>query len=313
MERIFITGATGVLGRRVVALLLSKGHEVVALSRSEENETRIKKLGATPRTGDLFKQESMKEVTGDCTSIFHLATHIPQKALPDKPVDWEINDRIRTEGTQNLLRAAEKNKIKKFIQQSVTYLYGNKYGATVDSSTPVAEKLPFMIRSAQEMERLIREYLAVDHIIARFGQFYSNDSFNTTGLIESIKKRKMPLIGKGDFFWNTIHVEDAADAIVFCYENFEILKNRTLNFTDFKPIMYKEILNELSHYLGTNKPVRLPKWIARILLKKDLFKFITASHRIKQEPIINEWLPKHPDFIQGMKFIIDAESPSRGI
>lgn len=307
MNKVYITGATGVLGKRVSRKLLNMGTQVTALSRSNENSNALKEMGVKPLKADLFDPGSLIKSTMGCSAILHLATHIPQKALPDQPADWEINDRIRTEGTVNLLKAAEKNNIKKFIQQSVTYVYGNKNGAPVDSGTPVAEKLPFMIRSALEMERRIRETSKVDHIIARFGQFYSGDSFNTSGLIKSIKKRKMPMIGKGDFFWNTIHVDDAADAIVYCYKNFDHLKNHTLNFTDFNPLPYSKILSELSNYLGSKKPFGIPKWVAAMILKKDIYQFITASHKIEQDQLISDWQPEHPDFISGMKSTIDRE------
>ena len=104
---IFIAGATGVLGRRVVRLLTAKNIKVVGLSRSKKNQELLQELGAEPRTADLFKAKSLEEAMAGCDIVIHLATKVPPGVKPAEK-DWEENDKIRTQGTKNLLKAAEK-------------------------------------------------------------------------------------------------------------------------------------------------------------------------------------------------------------
>ena len=303
-ERVFITGATGVLGKRVMKSLIEKDIRVVALSRSAGNSSQLKKVGAEVVEGNLFNAEEMIEATKNCDAIFHLATHIPRKPIPNKMKDWEENDKIRTVGTKALLQAAVANNIKIFIQESVTILYGNKNGEKVTSETPIAEEQIKWTRSAVEMENMIRDEKRTGYIILRFGSFYSEDSWNTTYLFDSVRKRQFPIIGKGDFYWNLISVDDAADAVVYSYQNFQRLKDKTINFTDFAPILYKDFANGMAALTGSKKPFSIPLFLANLFMGKEVIGFITNSYRIQQDDIISDWKPKYKNCLDGMESIL---------
>jgi nucleoside-diphosphate-sugar epimerase len=304
MNKVFVTGATGVLGKRVLKLLVEARKDVTALSRSVENDVLITNLGAVPLRADLFDPEQMIYVTRESNVIMHLATSIPRKALPNNSADWEMNDRIRIDGTKSLLKAAVANPIECFIQQSVTFVYGNKDGGIVNAETPIGSKLPFMVRSAVEMERMIRAEKSVNHVILRFGSFYSRDSVNTMHLIEGIRGRKIPIVGRGNYFWNNIHVDDAAEAIVYALRNFGNLKNKSLNFTDFSPMEYRKMIIAIATLTNSKKPFVIPGMLARLMLKKDMYEFITASSRIIKDDFIEDWKPSYSNFLDGMKQII---------
>ena len=279
--KVFITGATGVLGKRVAQILLNKGHHVTGLSRSEEKSKQLKNIGADFAQIDLFNQKEIIEATKDCDALLHLATSIPQKTMP-KSKDWLMNDRIRVEGTKKLISAAKQNGIHKFIGQSITALFGQQNGEYITEKTPLPARQIKMLESAFEMEQLITERLAKKAIILRFGTFYSADAFHTQDLLSNIKKRKMPLIGDGNYYWNFIHTDDAAAAIVFSLENFERLAGETLNITDFEPVLSKDLLNELSAILDVKKPIRLPHWVIELALGKDVHGFLTNSYKIRK-------------------------------
>jgi 2-alkyl-3-oxoalkanoate reductase len=302
--RVFITGATGVLGKRVVKSLIERDIRVVALSRSAGNSSQLSQAGAEVVKGNLFNPEEMIEATKNCDAIFHLATHIPRKPIPNKMKDWKENDKIRTVGTKALLQAAVANNIKIFIQESVTILYGDRNGETVTSETPIAKEQIKWTKSAVEMENMIRDEKRTGHIIIRFGSFYSEDSWNTTYLFDSIRKRRFPIIGKGDFYWNLISVDDAADAVVYSYQNFQRLKNKTINFTDFSPILYKDFANGMAALTGSKKPFSLPVFLAKLLMGKEVLNFITNSYRIQQDDIIADWKPKYKNCLEGMESIL---------
>src|SRR5512143_1719084 len=131
---IFICGATGVLGRRAVEAFVAGGHRVVGLSRSPANTEWLRAHGAEARTGDLFDGEQMRELSADCDAVLHLATAIPSGSKTT-PADWAMNDRIRREGTVNLVEAAVRNGCRLYLQQSITFLYGDRKGEWVDEQS----------------------------------------------------------------------------------------------------------------------------------------------------------------------------------
>ncbi len=298
--KIFLTGGTGVLGRRVVKLLSENNAEVVVLSRSAENAALITQLGGTPFSGDLFNPDDLIRGTAGADAILHLATHIPRAS---KTSAWALNDRIRTEGTSNLLRAARTNGVPFFLQQSVALLYGDQQGREVTPETQLPAKQPAMLRSAVEMERLIREASGkgLAYAILRFGNFYSADSVQTRGLLENFRKGKVPLIGKGDFFWNMIHADDAAAAVAFVLFNRARFENKILNISDFNPLRFNELLTELAMATHSDIPRRVPRYLARLVLGKDTFKVMTASYRITDAQAMEGWTPRYRGFREGLR------------
>src|SRR5688572_12969735 len=103
---VFLTGATGVLGRPVTRMLTDTGHSVRALARNSYNELRLREMGAYPIRGDLFDPDSLRKAIKNCDAVLHLATHIPRSNQARRLEAWRENDRIRTEGTRNLVDAA---------------------------------------------------------------------------------------------------------------------------------------------------------------------------------------------------------------
>lgn len=305
MKNIFLTGATGVIGKRVVQLLLEAGFSVTGLSRSQENTRLLEKMGAKSKQTSLFNVDELINATRNFDVIVHLATAIPTAAIPKKPHHWALNDKIRIDGTMALLEAAKTNRVPCFIQQSITRIYGDRNGNEVNADSSVDENLPFMLRSAVKMEKLVKNEEQLDHIILRFGQFYSPDSISTQHLIDKIRKRNMPVIGKGNYFWNYIHVDDAARAVVYALQRFKTLKNRTVNFTDFEPVRAKKALDESARLTNSKSPYQIPVFLSRMILSNDLYKAITASYKVVQDDIIQDWKPVYKNFSVGMEKIIE--------
>lgn len=301
---VFISGATGVIGKRVIPLLLANGHRVVGLARSKDNAQELTKMGAEYAEADLFSPDEIIEACTGCDSIIHLATSIPQKLMP-KRKDWNLNDRIRVEGTRNLISAAKHNDIKKFIGQSVTALYGQQNGRFVTDQTPLPQKQLGVLESAAAMEKMIEEGLDGGHVIFRFGTFYSKDAYHTQNMLSSIKAGKLPLIGKGDFYGNYIHTDDAASCIAFGLENFEKLKGKTLNVSDFKPVSSEELIRNGQSILKGKRPLKLPHWLAKLALGSDLYGFITNSYRIERPNELESLQISKPSFISEIKNLID--------
>jgi nucleoside-diphosphate-sugar epimerase len=297
MKRIFITGATGVLGKRVVAELSSKGYDLTILVRSKSESSLFDSTNIKVVEGNIFDLNQMEELTQGANAIFHLATRIPQKSMPSKK-DWVENDRLRIDATKILLTCCERNGISRFMLPSVAFLYGDQQGKTINSQTPLPTKINGLMQSAFDMEKILMTAKSknIDYCIIRYGVYYSADSYHTVQMLSDVQKGKMPIIGDGGFFMNIIHVDDAASAMVYAFENFETFKNKILNASDFHPITYKELVGAIQRTVNGKNPFRLPKWIAKILLGKDRYEYITASYKIERDNEWKNWKIKHPDF-----------------
>ncbi len=302
--KVFVAGATGVLGRRVITGLLSSGHQVVGLSRSSENDRILTRLGAEARTGDLFDGIRIRDISADCEAILHLATAIPSVARPSGH-HWFLNDRIRREGTANLVEAALQNRCRLYVQQSVTFLYGDCNGEWVDETSPIASRQPAMLESAVDMERLVLDAIA-DHnlpaVILRFGSFYAHDSSQTSGMFHAISQRRFPIMGKGHVYWNIINIDDAADAVVHAVRNTQNRLADILNICDDEPVLYRDFVNQIADALHIARPRTLPEIAARFALGSDLSRALLGSVRCRNSKAKAElgWQPRYPTFREGI-------------
>lgn len=309
---VFIAGATGVLGRRVVKLLVAKNVPVVGLSRSKNNHTLLKELGAEPRTADLFKPKSLEEAMAGCETIVHLATKVPPDIKPSEK-DWEENDKIRTQGTKNLLKSAEKVGAAAFIQQSAMFIYGDHEGRWVDEKATLDENPPYFLETLHELEDIV--YLSkIPHLILRFGWFYAVDSIQTLNQFKLVKKGLFPVIGKGDAYWNFIHIDDAAAAIVAAIEHHKTAKQKIYNIVDDEPVTYEDALHFLAKYLKVSEPKHVPALAGKLLMGGDFVRFLSNSCRCKNEAAKKDldWTPQFPSYKKGFPVEIDKWFAQRG-
>src|SRR2546421_1977844 len=139
--RVFLAGASGVLGRRIVRQLVARGHTTVGLVRTDASERTVRSLGAEPRRADLFDEDSLTKAADGCSVIIHAATAIPTKVRTG-PRDWATNDRIRREGTRCLTAAAGRVGAGAYLQQSVVWAVRGPEGATFDEdAAPVNDPI----------------------------------------------------------------------------------------------------------------------------------------------------------------------------
>ena len=303
--KVFVSGATGVLGRRVLPKLIAAGHSVVALSRSEKNSALITQLGAEPRRGDLFNAGDVERLSAGCEVILHLATSIPAKARTTAR-DWEINDRIRREGTSNLVAAALTHRCKLYVQQSITFLYGNRKGEWVDEDAPIARRLPSMLRSAVDMERLVAD--AIDGknlpgVILRLGSLYCHDSFQTASMFSLIRQGQFSIIGKGDVYWNMLDADDAAAAIVRTADNADKGTRGVFNICDDEPVLYRDLVHYTAELLQAKRPGKIPAVAARTAIGADLVDALLSSVRCKNDKARRGfgWEPMYRTYREGLR------------
>lgn len=308
--KIFIAGATGVLGRRVVRLLAELGHEVTGLARSQQNEALLNSMNAAAARVEIFDRYALIRAVRGHDAVLHLATKIPAKSRPRRS-DWNMNDRLRTEGTQNLILASLEADAKVYVQESIVHLYNRYDGAVVDERSPLLENPPFPLRSALAMERLIEQEMArhrLPAIILRFGGFYGHDAGNTQSLLEGIRRRMMPIIGSGEYYWNLIHLNDAARAVVAAVQAQNSSLRRVYNIVDSKPVTMKELFYGLAEILNAPTPHTIPTALARFVVGGDALKFMQISLRASNAAARASlgWTPLHPSFREGINEVLSA-------
>lgn len=239
---ILVVGATDVLGRNVVPRLQERGHEVRALVRRAEQAAALRRLGAEAVTGDILDLESLLNAASGCDAALHLATVIPK---PGGAQDWSGNDQVRREGTRNLLAAAEQAGVHRYVQQSITLLYGDQDDRIVDESTPLQPASH--LKSAADMEALVQAS-SLDWCILRGGSFYGQGTGQEARWFQAAREGILHLPGSGTSLLSLIHVADMARAIVLAVES---APPRSLfNVVDDTPVSYRELYAHVAILAG---------------------------------------------------------------
>ncbi|HWZ55879.1 MAG TPA: NAD-dependent epimerase/dehydratase family protein [Verrucomicrobiae bacterium] len=309
--KIFIAGASGVLGRRLVKGLVSRGHSVVGQVRSPKAEAAVKVAGGEPRQADLFDAESLARAADGCDTVIHAATAIPTKQKT-APADWAMNDHIRRKGTRCLTEAAGKIGAKAYLQQSITWVARPRDESAFDEDSPVVPEPA--IQSAIDAEAIAREAASAEGFtvaILRGGYFYDSESAHMRMIGDALRKRQMPVIGSGDAMWAIIHTDDAASAFMAAAEK---PTNGIWHIVDNELVPVRTYLTEFAARLGALAPRRAPVWLARWLAGEQAVTYFTKSTRTTNARFRRDfgWSPKYPTYREGLDQITAAwDKPGR--
>ena len=303
--RIFITGATGVLGRRLVKELAARGHSVAGMVRSAQGEELVNSLGGNASRAGLFDREALLPAVEGSDVVIHAATSIPVKARV-KLEDFASNDRIRREGTRILAECAVKAGVKKLIFQSVVWVARPPDGSYFEESSPVHPDKS--VQSGIDGENIVLqagEKYGFLPTILRCGFFYGSDTSHTRTIGEGLKKGRFPIIGSGEALWSSIHVDDAAAAFVTAV--LEDMKG-IWHVVDDSPVKVSEFLNGFAERIGAPAPRRIPAWLGRLLAGSYAVNFFTASTDTSNDKLRSgsSWAPKYPTYKEGLDQIIRA-------
>ena len=302
--RIFIAGATGVLGRRLVRDGTARGHTVVGLSRSEANARTIESLGGIPESADLFDVDSLANAARGCDVVIHAATRIPNRVRV-RPRDWAENDRIRRAGTQALSKATGRIGARLYLQQSVVWV------AEPADESPFAEDAPFApslyTASAAESEGIAQDagnQFGFSVGILRCGSFYAADSAQTRLMAASAMRHRLPIIGAGTAVWANLHADDAASAFLAAAE---AGRGGLWHVVDDTPAPIGDFVRHLARLLGAPEPGHMPVWLARILMGPGTLSLFTRSTRTSNERIKRDlgWAPQYPSYHAGLRQIVE--------
>lgn len=309
--KVFIAGASGVLGRRLVRELVARGHSVIGQVRSAKAEAAVAAAGGEPRQADLFDAESIARAAGRCEIVIHAATAIPVKEKT-KPADWAMNDHIRRKGTRCLAEATGKIGAKAYLQQSITWVARPRDESEFNEDSAVVPEPA--IQSAIDAEQIAREAGSAEGFavaILRGGYFYDSESAHTRMIAEALRKRQMPIMGNGNALWGMIHTDDAASAYVAAAEK---PRNGIWHLVDNELVPVRTFLTEFAARLGAPAPRRVPVWLARWLAGEAAVNYFTKSTRTTNARFRRDfnWKPKYPTYREGLDEIVaawNAQSP----
>jgi nucleoside-diphosphate-sugar epimerase len=303
--KVFIAGASGVLGRRLVRQFVARGHSSIGQVRSAKAESAVREAGGEPRHADLFDAESLAKAADGCDTVIHAATAIPTKQKTT-PADWAMNDHIRRKGTRCLTEAAAKIGAKTYIQQSITWVARPIDQSAFDESSPVVPEPA--IQSAIDAEAIAREAESAEGFtvsILRGGFFYDSESAHTRMIAGALRKRQMPIIGGGEAMWAIIHTDDAASAYVAAAEK---PRSGVWHIVDNELVEVRVYLKEFASRLEAPAPRRVPVWLARWFAGEQAIAYFTKSTRTANAKFRHDfgWTPRYPTYREGLDQIVAA-------
>ena len=303
--RVFVAGATGVVGRRLVRQLAVRGHEVVALARGPEKEGLVRRLGGTPVRGDLFDADSLAPAMAGCDVAIRAATAIPTKPRV-RLRDFAMNDRIRTEGTRAILEAAARARVSAYVHESVVWDAGRPDGGPFDEDAPARPIAGLAGTIAGE--RIAREdgaRLGINVAVLRFGVFYSADAAHTRTIGQRLSRRALPIIGDGSATWSMIHADDAAEAFVASAER---PRSGLWHVVDDRPVTLAELFGDLARRLGAPPPRRVPMWLAMLIGGRLTVETLTTSFPTSNAKLRRDfgWAPHYPTHREGLDQVLAA-------
>ena len=266
--RVLVVGASGVIGTRLVPLLVERGHQVTGTSRSAAKAGQLGSLGAEPAVLDVLDAPAVRAVVARARpdAIIYQSTALSGVSF-SRNMDRAFGptNRLRTTGTDNLLAAAGEAGVPRFIAQSFApFRYAHTGGPVKDENDPLTEPPPAARLMFAAMAHNDQAVTDAGGIALRYGGFYGDQD---NAMMTAIGKRQFPLIGDGGGIMSFIHLDDAATATVLALD---AEGPAVYNVTDDDPAPMRDWLPALARALGAKPPHRVPAWVARLLMGKML-------------------------------------------
>jgi 2-alkyl-3-oxoalkanoate reductase len=298
--RVFVAGASGAIGSRLVPKLVQRGHEVVGSSRSPEKSDQLAALGAEPVVLDLLDPAAVGKAVSAARpeAIIHQATALSGLSdvkNPDR--SFAQTNRLRTEGTDALLAAAREAGVGRFVAQSFAgWPYAREGGQVKTEDDPLdPTPVPTMRETLDGIRHLERAAVDAGGVALRYGGFYGSPG---DAQIELVRKRRFPIVGDGGGVWSFVHLDDAATATALALEQGA---TGIYNIVDDEPAPVSEWLPALAKAIDAKPPRRVPRWLARILAGEAgvaLMTEIRGASNVKAKRELG-WTLLYPSWRQG--------------
>jgi nucleoside-diphosphate-sugar epimerase len=257
--RVFVAGATGVIGSPLVPQLLQAGHEVTAMTRSVLRAEQLEAVGADPVVCDVFDADGVRAAMADASpdAVIHQLTSLPPRLDFADPSVFDANNRVRIEGTRNLVDAALATGARRVVAQSIAFVYAPTGDRIKDEDAPLFTDAapPFggVVAAVAELERLVTSSAGIDGLVLRYGLLYgpgtAHDRRGSTAA--DIIAARVPLVEGATGMYSWLHVEDAASAAVAALQRGA---PGIYNVVDDEPAPQPEWLPALARALRADPP-----------------------------------------------------------
>ncbi|WP_141585394.1 NAD(P)-dependent oxidoreductase [Actinomadura sp. WMMA1423] len=307
--RVLVAGATGAMGKQLVPRLVEAGHEVFAMIRSESKKETASQLGAVPVIADALDRAQVEAAVREAAPevIVHQLTAIGDIDTRHFERSFAATNRLRTEGTDNLLAAARAAGVRRFVAQSNGAFTYDRTGGSVKTEQDPLDRSPVrqmvaLIAAVEHLEKAVLGAAWTEGVVLRYGAFYGPGTSMApdSAQFEMIRKRRFPVVGDGGGVWSFVHVADAAEATVAAVENGG---RGVYNIVDDDPAPVAEWLPELAAMLGAKKPMRVPRFIGRLAAGQAGVVLMTELRGASNAKAKRElgWHPAHPTWRQGLR------------
>jgi len=303
--KVFVAGATGVLGRRAVPLLIAAGHQVSAIARTPDKAAQLAAAGATPVTVDLFDAAGVAAAAAGHEVVANLATHIPDLTKAARTSAWAENNRIRTEGARNLVDAAIAGGATRYVQESICFFYldGGDDWVDEDAVIDAPEFVSAFLAAESEAARFTESGGA--GVVLRYAMFYGAGSSHTTTQLGLARKGISPFPGPKDGYQTFIHLDDAAAAVVAALK----APAGVYNISENDPLTRRDLAAALGAALGKRRGIAIPG-ASRVGGKKTAY--LARSTRISNQRFRDAtgWSSTYPNGREGWKQVVAEDAAS---
>jgi len=318
--RIFLAGATGAIGRRLLPMLLGGGHDVVGTTRTPAHLEGLTRLGATAVLMDGLDRAAVRAAVTEAEPdvVIHQLTSLSNLAsLRNLDRDFVGTNRLRTEGTDNLLAAAVEAGAHRFVAQSFTGWPNARTGGLVKDETDPLDPAPVAtsrrtIAAIGHVERTVPRTPELEGIVLRYGFFYGPGTGLGEGgpMLEMIRGRKFPVVGDGAGLFSLVHIDDAAGATLRAIDHGS---PGIYNIVDDEPAPVAEWLPYLADVLGAKPPRHLPVWLGRLAAGEQAVAMMTQARGSSNAKARREldWTPRYPSWREGFRSGLADATTSR--
>ncbi|WP_147064182.1 NAD-dependent epimerase/dehydratase family protein [Terrabacter aerolatus] len=306
--RVLVAGATGAMGRQLVPRLVRAGHEVHGMTRSESKQALLRQLGALPVVADALDPDQVGRAVAAAEPdvVVHQLTSIGPMDLRHFDRAFTMTNRLRTEGTDNLLSASRAAGVRRFVAQSFFAAYDRVGGGVKSEEDPFgtapAAGMHQTVGAIRHLEEQVLAASWTQGLVLRYGGFYGpHTSLGPDGeQTEAVRRRTFPVVGDGGGIWSFIHIGDAADATVAAVERGA---PGVYNVVDDEPASVATWLPLLAQSLGAKPPLRVPRLVARLLAGETGAVMMTelrgASNAKARRDLA--WSPEHASWREGFR------------
>ena len=303
--KVFVAGASGALGRPLVKQLVAAGHEVTGMTRREERAAQIRQAGGEGVVCDVFDAEALNAAMAAAApeAVVHALTALPPSFKP-KSDYLAATNRVRTEGTRNLVAAAQAAGARRLIAESVAFFYEPEGDWVKDEEARLMVDAPGRFAAGRdalvELEQAVLGAEGLEGVVLRFGWFYGPGTYYAAdgSMAAETRKRRNPIIGAGTGRFSFVHIDDAAAAFVAALDHGA---PGAYNVVDDEPVQQREWMPVYAEALGAKPPRRIPYWLARVAAGADLASTAISMRGASNAKAKRElgWQPRHPSWRTG--------------